>query len=204
MRGHLRADDAYQDGLVRFIENHDEPRAAADARPGAAGARRAVATLTQTGARLVHDGQLEGRTVRLPVFLGRVPDEPADADARRVLPRGCWRRSATRTFRNGRGGSSRALGLAGQRHLARTSSPGAGTASRRWLVVVNLGDATAAGHVSVAVGRPPRARRGGSTTRHRRRRYERSGDDLCDGLYVELGAVALAPVHLTSTHPPED
>ncbi len=29
VRGHLTADTAYQDGLVRFIENHDEPRAAA-------------------------------------------------------------------------------------------------------------------------------------------------------------------------------
>jgi hypothetical protein len=35
-----------------------------------------VATLP--GARLFHEGQPEGRTVRLPVFLGRRPEEPVD------------------------------------------------------------------------------------------------------------------------------
>ena len=34
-----------------------------------------MTTLTQTGARLVHDGQFDGRKVRLPVFLGRYPAE---------------------------------------------------------------------------------------------------------------------------------
>ena len=29
VRGHLQADAAYQERLIRFIENHDEPRAAA-------------------------------------------------------------------------------------------------------------------------------------------------------------------------------
>ena len=32
--GHLRADLAYQRRLVRFVENHDEPRAAATFPPG--------------------------------------------------------------------------------------------------------------------------------------------------------------------------
>ena len=79
IRPHLSADRHYQQRLVRFIENHDEPRAAAvfdDRRQRAA----AVATLTQTGARLVHDGQFDGRKVRLPVFLGRYPDEPTDRE----------------------------------------------------------------------------------------------------------------------------
>jgi hypothetical protein len=40
----------------------------------------AVTALTQTGARLVHNGQLEGATVHLPVFLGRYPSEPTDPD----------------------------------------------------------------------------------------------------------------------------
>ena len=38
VRGHLQADAAYQERLIRFIENHDEPRAAATFAPGA-GAR---------------------------------------------------------------------------------------------------------------------------------------------------------------------
>ena len=40
----------------------------------------AVAMLTLTGAKLLHEGQLEGRRVRLPVFLGRRPAEPVDRD----------------------------------------------------------------------------------------------------------------------------
>ena len=79
VRLHLCADPAYQDGMVRFIENHDEPRAAATF-PGGKGRAAAVAILTLTGARLLHEGQFEGRTVRLPVFLGRRPAEQVDQD----------------------------------------------------------------------------------------------------------------------------
>jgi glycosidase len=77
VRLHLLADSAYQDRLARFIENHDEPRAAATF--GAAKARAAaVVTLTLQGAKLLHDGQFEGRCVKLPVQLGRRPDETPD------------------------------------------------------------------------------------------------------------------------------
>ena len=73
------ADAAYQQGMVRFIENHDEPRAAA-AFPDGKGRAAALAILTLTGAKLLHEGQFEGRKVRLPVFLGRRPAEPVDQD----------------------------------------------------------------------------------------------------------------------------
>ncbi len=81
VRLHLCADMAYQEKLVRFIENHDEPRAAATFSPEK---ERAAAVLTATlpGAALLHEGQFEGRKVRLPVFLGRRPDEPADTALR--------------------------------------------------------------------------------------------------------------------------
>ena len=36
-----------------------------------------MATSTLMGAKLFHEGQFEGCTVRLPVFLGRRPDAPA-------------------------------------------------------------------------------------------------------------------------------
>jgi hypothetical protein len=79
IRLHLCADMDYQRRLVRFIENHDEPRAAATFFPEK---ERAAAVLTSTlpGAVLLHEGQFEGRKVRLPVFLGRRPDEPLDKD----------------------------------------------------------------------------------------------------------------------------
>lgn len=78
VRLHLCADMAYQERLVRFIENHDEPRAAATFSPEK---ERAAALLSSTlpGALLIHEGQLEGRRVRLPVFLGRRPAEAPDA-----------------------------------------------------------------------------------------------------------------------------
>ena len=79
VRLHLLADLSYQEGMVRFIENHDEPRAAAIFSSGK-GRAAAVAILTLTGAKLLHEGQFEGRKVRLPVFLGRRPAEPVDHD----------------------------------------------------------------------------------------------------------------------------
>ena len=75
VREHLRlAGPDYQRGLVRFVENHDEPRAMAALGPQQS---RAAATLALTlpGLRLVHQGQMEGRRVKLPVQLGRRPRE---------------------------------------------------------------------------------------------------------------------------------
>jgi glycosidase len=81
VRSHLCAELSYQRKLLRFLENHDEPRAAASF-PGAKGRAAAVTALTQCGAKLVHEGQLDGRRVRVPVFLGRRPDESPDASLR--------------------------------------------------------------------------------------------------------------------------
>ena len=89
VRFHLSGDPGYQRKLVRFIENHDEPRAASvfDASKVAAAA---VVIATLPGARLFHDGQLEGRRLKLPVQLGRQPDEAPDSAVRafyaRLLP----------------------------------------------------------------------------------------------------------------------
>jgi hypothetical protein len=77
VRLHLCADLAYQEKLLRFIENHDEPRAAAAFTPEKH-RTVAVTALTLPGARLIHEGQLEGRRVRLPVFLARRAEEPPD------------------------------------------------------------------------------------------------------------------------------
>src|SRR5262249_30612566 len=80
VRAHVHADPALQGRLVRFLENHDEPRAAA-AFPVDRLRAAAVALLTLPGVILLHDGQLEGRRVRVPVQLGRAPVAAADADA---------------------------------------------------------------------------------------------------------------------------
>lgn len=81
VRLHLCADLAYQERLVRFVENHDEPRASAAFEAGKAAAA-ALTAAALPGAKLFHEGQFEGRRVRLPVFLRRRQDEPPDEGLR--------------------------------------------------------------------------------------------------------------------------
>ncbi len=72
---HLAADLAFQRKSVRFIENHDERRAA-DVLPSPLWHCAAAAVMaTVPGMALFHDGQMEGRTIKIPVQLGRRPDE---------------------------------------------------------------------------------------------------------------------------------
>ncbi len=74
VREHLSAGLDYQDKLARFVENHDEPRAAATFAPGKDGAA-AVITFLAPGLRFFHQGQLEGCAKRISPHLGRGPDE---------------------------------------------------------------------------------------------------------------------------------
>jgi hypothetical protein len=64
----------YQDKLARFLENHDEPRAAATFGPQQHAAA-AVLTFLSPGLRFFHQGQLDGRRTRVSPHLGRAPDE---------------------------------------------------------------------------------------------------------------------------------
>jgi glycosidase len=79
IRDHLLAGLDYQDKLVRFLENHDEPRAAA---VFSAPQHRAAAIVTflSPGLRFFHQGQFEGARIRIPVHLCRGPVEPADPE----------------------------------------------------------------------------------------------------------------------------
>ena len=77
VRDHLRADPDFQNKSVRFLENHDEPRAAATFSPEVHEAAAVVAFLTP-GLRFFHQGQLEGRRKRISPHLARGPEEPAD------------------------------------------------------------------------------------------------------------------------------
>jgi hypothetical protein len=79
VRLHLKTDTAYQQHMVRFLENHDEGRAAAVFAPGVHQAA-AVLTFLSPGMRFFHQGQLEGRTRRIPVQLRRRPVEPVDSE----------------------------------------------------------------------------------------------------------------------------
>ncbi|QQS35269.1 MAG: glycosidase [Ignavibacteriales bacterium] len=71
---HLRAEKSFQEKCMRFIENHDEPRASSKF-----GEQKSLAAATVistiAGMKLFHDGQFEGKKVKLPVQLGREPIE---------------------------------------------------------------------------------------------------------------------------------
>jgi glycosidase len=79
VREHFRAGSDYQDKLARFLENHDEPRAAATF-PRHVHRAAAVITYLAPGLRFFHEGQFEGRTVRISPHLVRGPVEPIDRD----------------------------------------------------------------------------------------------------------------------------
>ncbi|HWK17398.1 MAG TPA: hypothetical protein VNR66_08100 [Solirubrobacteraceae bacterium] len=81
VRGHLKAAADYQERLLRFIENHDEPRAADTFAPEKERAA-AVVMSTLEGGRMYHEGQLEGFRMRIPVQLARAPEQPVDEDLR--------------------------------------------------------------------------------------------------------------------------
>jgi glycosidase len=97
VRGHLQAAPDFQDRSARFLENHDEPRAAATF-PLDVHRAAAVATFFTPGLRFFHQGQLEGRRVFLPVHLGRAPAEPVDSEVQAFYTRllACLRNSTVR------------------------------------------------------------------------------------------------------------
>jgi Alpha amylase, catalytic domain len=96
-RAHLLADPDYQRRSARFLENHDEPRAAA-AFPPPVHRAAAVITLLIPGLRFVHEGQATGRRVRASNHLRRRVIEPVDRELAAFYERllACTRRAETR------------------------------------------------------------------------------------------------------------
>ena len=182
VRDHLGADLSYQQRLVRFLENHDEPRAAATFAPERHRAA-AVATFTLPGTRLFHEGQLEGRRVHLPVFLARRPDEPVDTELQAFYLRLL---DALRdpTLRGGAWQATPVHGWPGDASCADLVA-WCWDGDPRWLVVVNLGAGTARGHLAVpwadVAGRDWQL--DDPTTGVS---FVRAGDVLATELYVEL------------------
>ena len=77
IREHFHAGLDYQNKLARFLENHDEPRAAATFSKGIHEAA-AVITFLSPGLRFFHQGQFDGRMKRISPHLCRAPDEAVD------------------------------------------------------------------------------------------------------------------------------
>lgn len=181
---HLLADFSYQDGMVRFIENHDEPRAAATFGEGKDRAA-AVAILTLPGARLLHEGQLEGRRVRLPVFLARRPAEPLNSDLTTFYKK-LLNETGRELFRNGVWRLCERWGWPDNQSCQNILVWCWLKDDERSLVLVNFSDVT-----SQALIRVPwdelREKMWRLDDRLSGETFERSGNDMRDaGLYVEL------------------
>lgn len=86
VRDHLRATMDFQNHCARFLENHDEPRAAATFAPERHPAAAAVTYLTP-GLKFFYDGQFEGRKARAHIHLGRRASEAVDERTRAFYPR---------------------------------------------------------------------------------------------------------------------
>ncbi len=188
VRSHLWADQAYQNKLARFLENHDEPRAAHDFPPLLHQAA-AVLTYFTPGLRFFHEGQFEGRRVKVSMHLGRRPEEPVDSVfqefyrnllaclKRPEVRQGRWQLLEVRPAWDDNHTWDRFLAFAWESE-----------AHQRLLIVVNYGSSQGQCYVRL----PFDDLRGGKVMLQdlmSDARYEREGDDLLNrGLYLDLPA----------------
>jgi hypothetical protein len=211
IRLHLSADMAYQRKLLRFIENHDEPRAAAIFSPE----RERAATVTMAtlpGAKLFHEGQFEGRKTRVPVFLGRGPEE-APNEWLQDFYRRLMKAIDSPAYRRGEWSLCACIGWpdnASFQNLAAWSWVAADDeaddlagdlAQDRWLVVVNLSGTAVQARVEVPMGEE----QGGAVYLEDALSdvvYERDAGEMLDpGLYVDMGPWECYCFHVRPANP---
>jgi glycosidase len=186
VREHFLAGLDYQDRLARFLENHDEPRAAATFPPGVHEAA-AVITYLAPGLRFFQRGQFEGRMTHISPHLCRAPDEPIDLRLERfydgllavlrspIVRDGRWQLLECRGAWDGNWTSDGFVAFAWE-----------GPQDKRFLVAVNYADNQGQCHV-----RLPFADLGGKAWRLRDllgpATYDREGDALeGQGLYLDM------------------
>jgi glycosidase len=182
---HLWAAPDFQERSARFIENHDEPRAADAFGTGERHRAAAVITFLAPGLRFFHEGQFDGRKVHLSMHLGRRPDEPPDPGLRdfynrllEVLARsevhdGDWRLSECRAAWEGNPTWDRFVVMAWE------------SARGRLLACVNYGPTEAQCYTRVPLG----GLEGRIVLRDllSDTRYERDGAELASkGLYLDM------------------
>jgi len=100
IRDHFQAGLDYQDKLGRFLENHDEPRAAVEF-PWPRQAAAAVIAFLSPGLRFFHQGQFDGARVRIPTHLCRGPVELVNTEVSSFYERLLRALKETDAFRNG-------------------------------------------------------------------------------------------------------
>lgn len=185
VRLHLLADSSYQEGMVRFIENHDEPRAAATF-PDGKGRAAAVAVLTLPGAKLLHEGQFEGKKVRLPVFLSRRPAETIDHELAAFYGR-LLKEINHDVFRNGAWRLCEKSGWPDNQSCRNILTWCWAKEEESYVIVVNFSGGTAQGLVHLPWDEM-RGKKWRLNDVLSGESFDRSGDEMRDaGLYVDLG-----------------
>jgi hypothetical protein len=186
VREHFHAGLDYQNKLARFLENHDESRAAAAFPPGQHQAA-AVLTYLSPGLRFFHQGQFEGRRKHISPHLGRAPVEPENRPTsqfydrllavlkRPVVRQGQWQLLECVPAWDGNGSDDAFIAFSWQ-----------GPHGARLLVAVNY-----SGHASQCMVRMTFADLGGRRWQLRDLLgdacYERAGDELqVRGLYLDV------------------
>jgi hypothetical protein len=199
VREHFHAGLDYQNKLARFLENHDEPRAAATF-PLEVHKAAAVITFLSPGLRFFHQGQFEGRIKRISPHLIRGPKEPTNQELEQFYNRllavlrqptvhegqwqllecapawdGNWTRDCFLVFAWLGSGAERllvAVNYAGNQSQCYVRLPFADLGNRQWRLLDLLGDAT----------------------------YDRDGNDLqARGLYLDMAPWQAAVYSLTLT-----
>ena len=187
MREHLLADLAFQDRLARFLENHDEPRAALEF-PLPQHRAAAIVTLLSPGLRFFHQGQFEGARVRVPAHLCRGPVEPVDQNVSafyakllsvllktRVLRDGAWSLIEPQPAWHGNWSSEGFI-----------AGAWSGADGSRLIVVVNYTPSQAQCRLRLPFGEL-RGRQVRLTDLMGSELYDRDGSDVVDnGLYIDL------------------
>ena len=186
VREHLYADLDYQKKLARFLENHDEPRAAATF-PREKHEASAVITYLAPGLRFFHQGQFSGRKKRISPHLVRAPIEQSDESLHRfydrllhviaqpVVREGQWRLLECAPAWEGNWTSDCFIAWAWE-----------GPERQRWLIAVNFSE-----NQSQCYVRLPGLAFTGQLVRLTDlmgpARYDRDGSDLTSrGLYLDL------------------
>ena len=145
VRSHLEADSVFSNRLVRFLENHDEPRSAGQLAARLPAAATMVATLP--GMRFFFDGQLDGALKRMPVQLGRWPDESTATDIRELYDR-LLRVAGENAFHDGEWQLLDVTAAGNQSHSDLIAWQWLHE-SERFVIALNLGAGSADGHVQL-------------------------------------------------------
>jgi hypothetical protein len=186
VRAHFWADAAFQDHSARFLENHDEPRAAT-VFANEMHFPAALLTFLAPGLRFIHQGQMQGWKQRISPHLCRGPVQPTQAELaafyRRLLEllrhdivrNGAWHLLENAAAWEGNWTAESIIAFAWREEMG-----------KEWLVTVNY-----APHQSQCYVRLPFPGWRGSSIRlddqMSEASYVRNGDELVDrGLYLDL------------------